>query len=233
MILKSDYLFGKTNKIVLAVIHQPRAPIFNLFDYIMILAEGRTVYFGPTSHCLSYFNNLGYSCPVWENPADYLLDIISYDTSNEYLQDQSKSRIRSIQEVWKQFILHTGGYAPITNTTSSTTSNTTMTTTATTTTSNTTTTATTTAAATATSSKTTNIKNSSNADINKNPMTPPKSTTDSMSTTMSTTNVTPPPKPHRPTTTTILLALFTATVTITAVTAAVKFILFHTLPRSR
>ena len=69
---------------IVAVIHQPRYEIFELFHDVLLLAKGgRTVYQGPTEEALDYFESLGYKCPVHVNPADFLIDIISEQQAKE------------------------------------------------------------------------------------------------------------------------------------------------------
>jgi ATP-binding cassette subfamily G (WHITE) protein 2 len=66
----------------LCTIHQPRASLLAVFDVLLLLAEGRTVYFGPIGLAggpdgvLRYFKAAGYTCPPMENPADWLLDLV-------------------------------------------------------------------------------------------------------------------------------------------------------------
>jgi ABC-type multidrug transport system ATPase subunit len=63
---------------VVTVIHQPRFSIFTRFDHVLLLGKGgRTVYSGPSSFALPYFQRLGFECPASENPADFLMDAIS------------------------------------------------------------------------------------------------------------------------------------------------------------
>ena len=63
------------NRTVIFTIHQPRSNIVALFDHLILLAKGRTVYSGPSSSCQSYFDGIGYSCPPGFNIADYLVDL--------------------------------------------------------------------------------------------------------------------------------------------------------------
>ena len=68
----------------LCTIHQPRAALLDLFDTLTLLTEGRVAYFGPVklaatdgSGVLSYFERHGgFVCPRYENPADWLLDLV-------------------------------------------------------------------------------------------------------------------------------------------------------------
>jgi ABC-type multidrug transport system ATPase subunit len=68
-ILKNLAISGKT---VVSTIHQPSSDIFHMFDDLCLLAEGKIVYLGPVSKVVHYFTKLGYPCPSYTNPADYL-----------------------------------------------------------------------------------------------------------------------------------------------------------------
>jgi ABC-type multidrug transport system ATPase subunit len=63
------------NRTVLFTIHQPRSNIVALFDQLILLAKGRTVYSGPFNTCQAYFDSIGYTCPPGFNIADYLVDL--------------------------------------------------------------------------------------------------------------------------------------------------------------
>jgi ABC-type multidrug transport system ATPase subunit/ABC-type multidrug transport system permease subunit len=60
---------------VIFTIHQPRSNIVALFDRLLLLAKGKTVYSGEFSRCQDYFDHIGYSCPPGFNIADYLVDL--------------------------------------------------------------------------------------------------------------------------------------------------------------
>lgn len=72
------------NRTVIFTIHQPRSNIVALFDRLVLLAEGRTVYSGPFSSCQQYFDNIGYSCPPGFNIADYLVDLTMHAGAAHY-----------------------------------------------------------------------------------------------------------------------------------------------------
>ncbi|THC96466.1 hypothetical protein EYZ11_004057 [Aspergillus tanneri] len=63
------------NRTVIVTIHQPRSNIVALFDRLVLLAQGKTVYSGPFSTCQQYFDLSGYACPPGFNIADYLVDL--------------------------------------------------------------------------------------------------------------------------------------------------------------
>jgi ABC-type multidrug transport system ATPase subunit len=42
---------------ILATIHQPSPEVFALFDKVLLLSQGRQVYYGPVSTCTKYFTS--------------------------------------------------------------------------------------------------------------------------------------------------------------------------------
>ena len=63
---------------VVTVIHQPRYEVFEQFDDLLLLAPGgRTVYLGPQSEVIPYFENLGFHTKKNQNPADLMMDALS------------------------------------------------------------------------------------------------------------------------------------------------------------
>lgn len=72
-LLKAICLQGVT---VVCIIHQPRFEIFQCLDRLLLLADGREVYFGKTSDVTEYFRTAGFDTPVGSNPADVIMDIV-------------------------------------------------------------------------------------------------------------------------------------------------------------
>lgn len=60
---------------VIFTIHQPRSNIVALFDRLLLLAKGKTVYSGEFAQCQDFFDHIGYSCPPGFNIADFLVDL--------------------------------------------------------------------------------------------------------------------------------------------------------------
>lgn len=68
---------------ILCTIHQPSEVLFRMFNRLLFLVDGKTVYFGdvgPDSRILiNYFEGHGArKCGVEENPAEWLLDVTSH-----------------------------------------------------------------------------------------------------------------------------------------------------------
>lgn len=57
-------------------IHQPRFSTFKLFDTVLFLCKGVTVYRGPADGVVAYLAALGYQCEMYDNPADFTLDTL-------------------------------------------------------------------------------------------------------------------------------------------------------------
>jgi ABC-type multidrug transport system ATPase subunit len=66
---------------VIMSIHQPRYDSFQCFTEIVLLSRGNLIFAGPSVQLLDYFRDLGFQCPKYENPADFVLDITSVDVS--------------------------------------------------------------------------------------------------------------------------------------------------------
>lgn len=60
---------GKT---VVATMYQAGNGIYDTFDKVLVLAEGRVIYYGPRATARSYFEELGFVCPKGANVADFL-----------------------------------------------------------------------------------------------------------------------------------------------------------------
>ncbi|KAJ8530433.1 hypothetical protein ON010_g14479 [Phytophthora cinnamomi] len=71
--LKSIARNFKSN-IVISLL-QPPPEVFNLFDDVLILNEGRIMYHGPRDQVQGYFEQMGFYCPPRKDVADFLLDL--------------------------------------------------------------------------------------------------------------------------------------------------------------
>ncbi|KAI9706648.1 MAG: hypothetical protein M1836_003657 [Candelina mexicana] len=91
--LAKDY-----NRTVIFTIHQPRSNIAALFDSLILLAKGKTVYSGSFSGCQPYFERIGYSCPPGFNIADYLVDLTMHAGATLTPAEESGSLVRDERE---------------------------------------------------------------------------------------------------------------------------------------
>ena len=58
---------------MLLTIHQPRFHILQMFDRLLLLSQGRTVFFGTLEETIEHFYRLGFVVPPNTNPADFFL----------------------------------------------------------------------------------------------------------------------------------------------------------------
>jgi len=54
---------------------QPTPEVFDMFDELILLSEGRIIYHGPRSYVLQYFESIGYHCPDNVDVADFLQEL--------------------------------------------------------------------------------------------------------------------------------------------------------------
>ncbi|CAL0325454.1 unnamed protein product [Lupinus luteus] len=63
---------------------QPAPETFELFDDLILMAEGKIVYHGPCSQALQFFNDCGFWCPERKGVADFLQEVISKKDQSQY-----------------------------------------------------------------------------------------------------------------------------------------------------
>ncbi|XP_056007707.1 protein white-like [Ostrea edulis] len=62
-----------TGHTIMCTVHQPSSEVFELFDEIILMAEGKVAFSGPVTHALDFFKNIGHPCPVNYNPANHFI----------------------------------------------------------------------------------------------------------------------------------------------------------------
>ncbi|KAJ5190035.1 CDR ABC transporter [Penicillium cf. griseofulvum] len=71
--LSTDYS-GST---AIVAIYQASQSIYDLFDKVIVLYEGRQIYFGIAANARRYFINMGFHCPDRQTTADFLTSLTS------------------------------------------------------------------------------------------------------------------------------------------------------------
>jgi ABC-type multidrug transport system ATPase subunit len=66
---------AQKGKTIVTSMHQPSSRVYQMFDSVLVLSEGRCLYFGKGSEAMAYFESVGYSPSFPMNPADFLLDL--------------------------------------------------------------------------------------------------------------------------------------------------------------
>ncbi|XP_025203991.1 protein scarlet-like isoform X2 [Melanaphis sacchari] len=70
---------ARTGKIVICTIHQPASGVFDKFDEVILLSNGRLVYQGPVPMINQFFQKFDYKCPDLYNKADFVISIMNSD----------------------------------------------------------------------------------------------------------------------------------------------------------
>lgn len=79
------------NRTVISTIHQPNSDIFELFDYLSLLARGKIIYFNKASKSVDYFTSIGFQCPEMSNPCDYFMSMMSKESIELDLEEEGQS----------------------------------------------------------------------------------------------------------------------------------------------
>ena len=90
----------ESHRTVVCSIHQPRGSIVAMFDDLCLMARGECVYMGPWADASEWFESVGHAIPVNANPAEFLVDLVSVDTSSDAKQRESETRLASLASAW-------------------------------------------------------------------------------------------------------------------------------------
>lgn len=67
-----------TDATALISLLQPAPETYDLFDDIILMAEGKIVYHGPREGVLKFFEDCGFKCPERKGAADFLQEVSIY-----------------------------------------------------------------------------------------------------------------------------------------------------------
>jgi len=99
-VMESLWTLAGGGRTVLSTIHQPRSSIYKMFDLLLLLSEGRVMYFGPAKEAVSWFSSAGFPCPPEYNPADFFLDVVSMDYRTPAEESASRRRIQLLGDLY-------------------------------------------------------------------------------------------------------------------------------------
>ncbi|KAG5535252.1 hypothetical protein RHGRI_023138 [Rhododendron griersonianum] len=63
---------------------QPAPEIFDLFDDLILMAEGKIAYQGPRDNVIEFFEHCGFRCPPRKGIADFLQEVVSRKDQEQY-----------------------------------------------------------------------------------------------------------------------------------------------------
>ncbi|XP_050214315.1 ABC transporter G family member 25 [Mercurialis annua] len=85
---------AQKGKTVVTSMHQPSSRVYQMFDSVLVLSEGRSLYFGKGSDAMAYFESVGFSPSFPMNPADFLLDLANGVCQIEGASERDKPNIK-------------------------------------------------------------------------------------------------------------------------------------------
>ncbi|XP_054719148.1 protein white-like [Uloborus diversus] len=88
---------------IVCTIHQPSSEVFEMFDQLLLLAEGRVAYLGKASKATAFFERAGLRCPINYNPADFFIHNLAIVPGRE---DECKRKVQAICSQFTKEGLH-------------------------------------------------------------------------------------------------------------------------------
>lgn len=84
------------------VVHQPRQEIFKLLHNLLVLAKGRTIFYGRANLCEKYFEqSFGDTCEVGTTPVDWILDVV-HDAAQQSFHNDKSLHLDQMHETWSK-----------------------------------------------------------------------------------------------------------------------------------
>ncbi|KAL8907211.1 MAG: hypothetical protein Q9171_005944 [Xanthocarpia ochracea] len=100
-LIKTLKLLANKGRTIIVTIHQPRSEIWGLFDRLVLLSGGTSVYSGPVENSVPYFESLGFALPPFVNPAEFLVDLAALDIRSPDLEKDSSTRVEMLKLAWR------------------------------------------------------------------------------------------------------------------------------------
>ncbi|CAH2091355.1 unnamed protein product [Euphydryas editha] len=79
---------ARQGRTVVCTIHQPAASLFEMFDQVYVLADGRCIYQGDTDAMVPFLSSVGLVCPRHHNPADFIIEVTENPQNITMLSDE-------------------------------------------------------------------------------------------------------------------------------------------------
>lgn len=85
---------AQKGKTIITSMHQPSSRVYQMFDSVLLLSEGRCLYHGKASEAMNYFESVGFKPAFAMNPADFLLDLANGVCQVDGLSEREKPNIK-------------------------------------------------------------------------------------------------------------------------------------------
>ncbi|KAL8257152.1 hypothetical protein R6Q59_029193 [Mikania micrantha] len=87
-------LAHQKGKTVVTSVHQPSSRVFQTFDTVLVLSEGRCIYFGKGSEAMRYFESVEFRPSFPMNPADFLLDLANGVSQQDNVTEKERPNVK-------------------------------------------------------------------------------------------------------------------------------------------
>ncbi|KAL0692675.1 hypothetical protein Bca4012_059855 [Brassica carinata] len=92
---------ARGGRTVVTTIHQPSSRLYRMFDKVLVLSEGSSIYSGDSGRVMEYFGSIGFQPGTsFVNPADFVLDLANGITSDtkQYEQVEISGKLDRLEE---------------------------------------------------------------------------------------------------------------------------------------
>ncbi|KAG6623794.1 multidrug resistance protein ABC superfamily [Phytophthora cinnamomi] len=98
IVAKLRWLAFEQGLTVAVTLHHPSSHFYGLFDALYLVADASCVYDGKAADCVAYFSTIGYQCPEYMSPMDYLmLQMVVGDRASD---DEGVARVEMLKREW-------------------------------------------------------------------------------------------------------------------------------------
>jgi hypothetical protein len=97
-----------SGKTVIAVIHQPNQHVFAKFDDVLLVSEGKMMYFGPRSEVRRFMEAYGCSASPEVGTAEHMLDCITSLPIEDETEEHAKERVERLATKAKEIQIDLG-----------------------------------------------------------------------------------------------------------------------------
>ncbi|PBK97301.1 P-loop containing nucleoside triphosphate hydrolase protein [Armillaria gallica] len=101
-LVKTLQSMAKKGRTIIMTLHQPRSEVFFMLDRVTLLAQGHTLYAGPISDAVSWFEGRLNPIGAHVNPADYLIDAAAIDVRTTETEEAARARVSRLIGVWHE-----------------------------------------------------------------------------------------------------------------------------------
>ncbi|ORX88800.1 hypothetical protein K493DRAFT_341060 [Basidiobolus meristosporus CBS 931.73] len=111
MVVHTLQVLARSGRTVVAVMHQPSSEIFHMFDDVLIMKDGQVTFFNEAEKAVDYYSSIGYPCPLYTNPADFIFMniLFHFDPSatstgeaRQKADEKERSRLEEVFRAWQQ-----------------------------------------------------------------------------------------------------------------------------------